>query len=104
MAWIADRGGLAGASSEWGCVSVDYHGWRGRGCDGQGAWAHGFWHLVVGAVPGSLGLASLYPQGILPARHPSGSSSVTQVGVSIPSLRSCMWRGPGCCTSGFVIS
>ncbi len=90
MAWIADRGGVAGASSEWGGVSVDYHGGRGRGCDGHGAWAHGFWHLVVGAVSGSLGLASLYPQGILPARHLLGSSSVTQVGISIPSLRSCM--------------
>ena len=104
MAWIADRGGVAGASSEGGSVSVDYHGWRGRGCDWEGAWAHGFWHLVVGAVSGSLGLASLFPQCILPAGHPSGSSSVTQVDGRIHSLRSCMRGGPGCCTSVLVIS
>ena len=47
LAGIADRGGLAGASSEGGSVSIDYQGGRGRGCDGLGAWAHGLWHLVI---------------------------------------------------------
>jgi hypothetical protein len=62
MAWIADRGGVAGVSSAWGGVSVDYHGGGGRCCDGQGARAHGLGHLVVGTVTGAgFSLPSVHP-------------------------------------------
>ena len=86
LAGIVDMGVLAWDSSEGGGVSVNYQGGGGHVCDGLGA--HGLGHLVIGVLTGALGLASLCPQCILPARHPSGSSSVSHVGAKIHSFRS----------------
>jgi hypothetical protein len=51
---MAGGGGVAGVSSGWGGVSVDYLGGGGRCCDGRGARAHGLGHLVVGCVKGGV--------------------------------------------------